>query len=470
MLTIDDVTERFNVTSKTIQRWRRKGLPARRFVFPDGKRRVGFLLSSVERFFAGHQDQVAARDELLAGRRRRARRDPPPGPAAGGRCATAACTRSRGASRGKLNRSPLTILHTIRKHDQEHPDDGDLPAAPAEPIGDEERARILKRLPPRACRSERSPGASCRPRSAVYRVILEERIAQAEQAQGQVHRRPAVPPGRRGRGRRRRSCRRTTSLAASGARRKSHRVPRDLPPYLAGAVPHAAAHAGAGAGAVPEVQLPQVSSSCTARRKLEPQFARARDLNVLEGHLRRATDDEEPDRPRQPAAGRQRRPQAPAAGPVADGTDQRRQPHADAGRRELRRPPRPPLQHVRDAGADEGLRPQRAADARRARAAAAADDGTLLAEVPDARVAPARRPVRSTARKSATCSSRLDDRERDVVLAHYGIDDGRRTRCRRRHAGDLRASRPPARVDQAARPPDRAPAPIKLRAAAGDPS
>src|SRR5262245_13560985 len=28
VLSIDDVTERFNVTSKTIQRWRRRGLPA----------------------------------------------------------------------------------------------------------------------------------------------------------------------------------------------------------------------------------------------------------------------------------------------------------------------------------------------------------------------------------------------------------------------------------------------------------
>ena len=58
VLAIDDACERFNVTSKTIQRWRRKGLPARRFIFPDGKRRVGFLLSSVERFFSSHQDQV----------------------------------------------------------------------------------------------------------------------------------------------------------------------------------------------------------------------------------------------------------------------------------------------------------------------------------------------------------------------------------------------------------------------------
>src|SRR5262249_22164966 len=81
VLSIDDVTERFNVTSKTIQRWRRRGLPARRFVYPDGKRRVGFLLSSVERFLHAHRDQVergtnfsqvgeAEREEIL----RRARR------------------------------------------------------------------------------------------------------------------------------------------------------------------------------------------------------------------------------------------------------------------------------------------------------------------------------------------------------------------------------------------------------------
>src|SRR6185437_2846122 len=51
VLSIEDVTARFNVTSKTIQRWRRRGLAARRFVFPDGKKRVGFLVGSVERYF-----------------------------------------------------------------------------------------------------------------------------------------------------------------------------------------------------------------------------------------------------------------------------------------------------------------------------------------------------------------------------------------------------------------------------------
>ena len=64
VLCIEDVCERFNVTSKTIQRWRRKGLAARRFIYNDGKRRVGFLLRSVERFVAAHGEQVAGKANL----------------------------------------------------------------------------------------------------------------------------------------------------------------------------------------------------------------------------------------------------------------------------------------------------------------------------------------------------------------------------------------------------------------------
>src|SRR5256885_4231902 len=64
VLCIEDVCERFNVTSKTIQRWRRKGLAARRFIYNDGKRRVGFLLRSVERFVAAHGEQVAQKANL----------------------------------------------------------------------------------------------------------------------------------------------------------------------------------------------------------------------------------------------------------------------------------------------------------------------------------------------------------------------------------------------------------------------
>ena len=74
-----------------------------------------------------------------------------------------------------MNRSPLTILHTIRKHDQEHPDQAIFPHA-APDLNDEERTQIVRGyrrgLPLRSLAQ-----GVCRNRSAVYRVILEERLA-----------------------------------------------------------------------------------------------------------------------------------------------------------------------------------------------------------------------------------------------------------------------------------------------------
>jgi RNA polymerase primary sigma factor/RNA polymerase sigma factor len=49
--TTAQLCEKFNVSSKTISRWRKIGLISRRFLV-DGKKRVGFLNSSVEHFIA----------------------------------------------------------------------------------------------------------------------------------------------------------------------------------------------------------------------------------------------------------------------------------------------------------------------------------------------------------------------------------------------------------------------------------
>ena len=42
VLTVEELSKQFNVSTKTISRWRRQGLVSRRFVF-DGRKRVGFL-------------------------------------------------------------------------------------------------------------------------------------------------------------------------------------------------------------------------------------------------------------------------------------------------------------------------------------------------------------------------------------------------------------------------------------------
>lgn len=283
VLSIDDVTERFSVTSKTIQRWRRRGLPARRFVFPDGKRRVGFLLGSVERFLATHRDaverasnftQVTAeeRDEML----RRARR-------LATMCHCCVHEIARRIAR-RMRRSPLTILHTIRKHDEENPAAAIFVHAP-QPMGEDERGRILR------ARKSGVPMRSlakrlCRPRSAIYRVIVDDRLARLarrkvrfiddplyhqpdaeQQLRAMVDQEPltASPPA------------------------EATRVPRDLPPYLAELY------------RVPLLTPAQERALflqfnfykrqfVLARRRLEPQTARARDINLLSGLARRATE------------------------------------------------------------------------------------------------------------------------------------------------------------------------------------
>ena len=57
VLTVDEVARRWNVSVKTISRWRHRGLLARTFTF-DGRQRVGFLESSLNRFAVAYPQLV----------------------------------------------------------------------------------------------------------------------------------------------------------------------------------------------------------------------------------------------------------------------------------------------------------------------------------------------------------------------------------------------------------------------------
>ena len=137
MLDIAAAAARFGVSTKTIQRWRRKGLTARRFVFADGKRRVGFLLSAVERFVAagdaaGAAESGAMGDAELDRAAAHARRLAPT-------CDAAEVCR-RVARR--LGRTPAAVLHHLRHHDALRPDRAVLPhVRPAATAG--QRKQIL---------------------------------------------------------------------------------------------------------------------------------------------------------------------------------------------------------------------------------------------------------------------------------------------------------------------------------------
>src|SRR6476620_9664296 len=57
VLTVEAISKRFNVSTRTLTRWRQQGLVARRFVI-EGRTKVGFLESSVRRFVEEHREQV----------------------------------------------------------------------------------------------------------------------------------------------------------------------------------------------------------------------------------------------------------------------------------------------------------------------------------------------------------------------------------------------------------------------------
>ena len=56
---IEELAATFGVSTKTIHRWRRRGLSARRFIFEDGKQYLGFAQSALDRFIEAHPNLVA---------------------------------------------------------------------------------------------------------------------------------------------------------------------------------------------------------------------------------------------------------------------------------------------------------------------------------------------------------------------------------------------------------------------------
>jgi RNA polymerase sigma factor (sigma-70 family) len=420
VLDIDSVCERFNVTSKTIQRWRRKGLPASKFVFPDGKRRVGFLISSVERFFAGHRDQVARgmnfsqltdaeREDIL----KRARRL-----AVYCRCCAHEIARRIGR---KMNRSPLTVLHTVRKHDQDRPGDA-IFALAAEPVTEDERTRIVKghrRGVPLMALARRV----CRPRSTVYRVVLEERATRLGRRKVKFIDDPlyhqddaasavgAIVAGTQ------------QELIGGGndKRPEDDRVPRDLPPYLQ-ALYRTPLLSPAGERALFLSFNFHKFRFVTARRRLDPQFARARDIAELEGHLRRATEVKNAIvqanlRLVVSIARKHLRPGMSLMELISDGnlTIMRAAESFDFHRGHR-------FSTYATLALMKGFArsvPEMLAAAGRARGTTGDDRG--LAEVADTRFAA--RSDRMLAREEVGhLLTRLDDRERSVLLAHYGLD------------------------------------------------
>ncbi len=57
--TIQELASLFAVSTKTIYRWRKQGLIARKYIFSDGQRRFGFIQSTIDKFCKKNSDLIA---------------------------------------------------------------------------------------------------------------------------------------------------------------------------------------------------------------------------------------------------------------------------------------------------------------------------------------------------------------------------------------------------------------------------
>ena len=173
MLTLEQISKQFNVSTKTVSRWRERGLVGQR-VIVRGRRQLAFAKSNVEQFLATHQERVERsgrfshlteeeKEEILRRARRLSR---------AGACLTEISKRIA----RKLGRSVETIRTTIKKFDRDHADKAIFPGATGPMDGDDKQSifhSYRKGIPvlTLAKRYNKTP-------NSIYRTINEVRAEQ----------------------------------------------------------------------------------------------------------------------------------------------------------------------------------------------------------------------------------------------------------------------------------------------------
>ena len=115
--TVEELSKMFSVSTKTISRWRDSGLVSRRLLF-GGRKRVGFLHSSVERFVSNNKDKIRRgerfsqlTDDEKSEMIERARQ------LVDGGASLSEVTRRLAE---QMQRSPETIRYTLKNFDADH--------------------------------------------------------------------------------------------------------------------------------------------------------------------------------------------------------------------------------------------------------------------------------------------------------------------------------------------------------------
>jgi len=167
--TLDQISKRLNVSTKTISRWRVRGLVGRHVLY-KGRRQMAYLQSLVDRFLAANKDRVerssrfsqlteAEKEEIC----RRARRL--------ARVGSGTLTEVSRRIARRLGRSTEAIRYTIKNYDQEHPEQALFPSGPGT-LNDETKQNLYS-LYRRGMSVESLAKRFHRTRASVYRIVNE---------------------------------------------------------------------------------------------------------------------------------------------------------------------------------------------------------------------------------------------------------------------------------------------------------
>jgi RNA polymerase primary sigma factor/RNA polymerase sigma factor len=172
VLTVAELARQFRVSTKTVSRWRRWGLVSRRFLF-DGRKRLGFLQSSVDRFAALNAERIRRgtqfsqltnedRQQIVERARCLAQ--------AGGSPAMVSKQTAQA-----MGRSAETVRCTLKRFEREHPDMAIFSNNPGLPKAEVKRAVYLQ-----FCRGDSVRVLAdrfCRAPANIYRIVAEMRAA-----------------------------------------------------------------------------------------------------------------------------------------------------------------------------------------------------------------------------------------------------------------------------------------------------
>ncbi len=174
VLTLEEISKKLNVSTKTIRRWRKLGLVGRRVVC-NGRAQLGFTQSMVDHFVSAHPERVQKgsrfsqmsdheKEEILKRARRLSRVE------------GATLTEISRRIARKLARSAETIRYTIKNYDREHPDQALFPRLTG-PL-DQETKELIYHSYRRGIAVDTLAKRFQRTRTSMYRVINEVRAQQ----------------------------------------------------------------------------------------------------------------------------------------------------------------------------------------------------------------------------------------------------------------------------------------------------